>query len=465
MKKIIFKILSVLVVIGVAYSLYAQSTNSLHFTRKGKSYFYASTNGGFETMTNIPMTSLRCLKCHPKKLADGTPIDTNTYAPSCNDCHNFSVGNAVPDSICFRCHSRQGVEKSFYTDKHRSAGMACVTCHIKEELHADGTNFNTQFDTTMGKTCETSGCHNNVPVTQNDSLAHATHTSKLECATCHSRSQITCDNCHFETELWSGMRGFKRFVGKSKDFIMLGRNVKKGKVGIINYQSLTYQGQTFLGYGPYYAHTIMPKDSTRGCSECHSNAAILEYNTTNSITVTKWDTTVTPNAIVHTPGVIPIPHDDTTSLKFDFANYTGRVDTTYTDPTKWVFLKHGLDGQQMLSEYVLPLTAQQMQKLGATIGIKPIGNNIPDKYELLQNYPNPFNPVTMIQFYIPKSSVVTLKVYNILGKEVFAMLDGQRLNAGVYQADFDGSNFTSGVYFYRLETPDFAQTLKMVLIK
>ncbi|MBC8484722.1 MAG: hypothetical protein H8D45_01610, partial [Bacteroidetes bacterium] len=304
MKKLIFKILSVLVVVGVAYSLYAQSTNSLHYTRKGKTYFYSASNGGFETITNIPMTSptlsAGCLKCHPKKLADGTLVDTSTYTPSCNDCHNFSVGNAVPDSICYRCHSRQGAEKGFYTDRHRSAGMACVTCHPKEELHADGTNYNTMFDSTMAKTCESTGCHNNIPVTANDSLAHATHNTKLECNTCHARSQISCDNCHFETTLWAGMSQFKRFIGKQKNYVMLGRSVKKGKIGIISYQSLIYQGQSFLGYGPYNAHTIMTKDSTRGCSECHNSPAINEYNTTGEIVVTKWDTTVTPNTIVHT---------------------------------------------------------------------------------------------------------------------------------------------------------------------
>ena len=93
---------------------YSQSNASLHMTRKGKEYFYKVQTGGFEVITGIPMASLRCMRCHPGKLANNTPIDTATYQPSCNDCHNFAIGNAVPDTICLRCHSRQKVERNFY---------------------------------------------------------------------------------------------------------------------------------------------------------------------------------------------------------------------------------------------------------------------------------------------------------------------------------------------------------------
>lgn len=467
MKKCLLSISLILIFAFIISDIsFSQSNASLHMTRKGKDYFYKTATGGFQTITNIPMSALRCMRCHPGKLANNTPIDTTTYQPSCQDCHNFAVGNAVPDTICLRCHSRQKVERNFYTDKHRSAGFTCVTCHIKEEMHLDATNMNTMFDTTVGKTCQAVGCHNNIPVTPNNTVAHSVHNATVECAACHVRAEVTCYNCHFETEIWSGMRGFKRPIGQLRGFIMLGRLPKEGnKIGLVNYQSLVYQGQSFMGYGPYYSHTIMVKDSTRACSGCHNNAIINELNTTGNIYVAKWDSTLTPKQIVHKQGVIPIPPNYQTVFKFDFANYTGRVDTAYTNPAQWAFMKTGLNGQQMLSQYVLPLTSTQMQKLGATIGIRKIESEIPGGFDLMQNYPNPFNPSTKIRFSVPKATIVNIKVYNTLGREIASVISGEKFNTGTYEVDFEGAGLNSGVYFYKIITPEFTKTMKMMLVK
>lgn len=97
-------------------------------------------------------------------------------------------------------------------------------------------------------------------------------------------------------------------------------------------------------------------------------------------------------------------------------------------------------------------------------GISQTGNEIPASYRLGQNYPNPFNPVTKFKFQIPKHSAVNLTIYNTLGKEVQTLVN-QSLSPGTYEADFDGSSLPSGVYYYRLETGDFTETKKMVLIK
>lgn len=97
-------------------------------------------------------------------------------------------------------------------------------------------------------------------------------------------------------------------------------------------------------------------------------------------------------------------------------------------------------------------------------GINQQGTNIPDKYELSQNYPNPFNPVTNVHFSIPKSTHATFKIYNAVGQLMGTYLDAF-VNAGMYNADIDASNFASGVYYYTLSTPDFTQTKKMILVK
>ncbi len=89
---------------------------------------------------------------------------------------------------------------------------------------------------------------------------------------------------------------------------------------------------------------------------------------------------------------------------------------------------------------------------------------LPTDFALSQNYPNPFNPTTTISFALPKSSPVTLSVYNILGQEVARLVDGP-MAAGTHQVTFEASNMASGIYFYRLQTDGFSEQRKMVLMK
>jgi len=91
-------------------------------------------------------------------------------------------------------------------------------------------------------------------------------------------------------------------------------------------------------------------------------------------------------------------------------------------------------------------------------------NKVIQSYKLFQNYPNPFNPVTRIDFEIPKSDFVKIKVYDILGREIQILLN-QNLKPGRYSIIFNGDGLPSGIYFYRLITGDFTETKKMVLIK
>jgi hypothetical protein len=93
------------------------------------------------------------------------------------------------------------------------------------------------------------------------------------------------------------------------------------------------------------------------------------------------------------------------------------------------------------------------------------GNSLAGSYRLGNNYPNPFNPTTNIEFQLPKSSMVKLVVFDILGREVAELVNNEELRAGTYNVDFDGSRFTSGVYFYRLQTSEYTETKKMLLIK
>ncbi len=90
--------------------------------------------------------------------------------------------------------------------------------------------------------------------------------------------------------------------------------------------------------------------------------------------------------------------------------------------------------------------------------------NIHSKFSLEQNYPNPFNPITNISFSIPKVAYVSLKVFDVLGRELLTLIDEEKM-IGSYKVEFDGSKFSSGIYFYQMRAGNFTDTKKLLLIK
>lgn len=97
-------------------------------------------------------------------------------------------------------------------------------------------------------------------------------------------------------------------------------------------------------------------------------------------------------------------------------------------------------------------------------GVNSSSNEVPNSYSLSQNYPNPFNPTTHFGFRIADFGLVRLTVYDALGKEVTILVD-QQLQPGTYEVSWDASGYSSGVYFYRLETKGFSEVKKMLLVK
>lgn len=101
---------------------------------------------------------------------------------------------------------------------------------------------------------------------------------------------------------------------------------------------------------------------------------------------------------------------------------------------------------------------------GGAVSINNISSEIPNRYKLHQNYPNPFNPTTNIKYQIQKSGFVTLKVYDILGKEI-ATLVNEIQKPGTYEVPFSAENLNSGVYFYKIQSGNYSETKRMILIK
>jgi hypothetical protein len=446
----------------------AQST-SVHFLRK-KNTYYKKEAGGFETITNIPYDSLHCQKCHGDTLATGVAVDDATYAPSCNDCHNFAAGTTVnAPTVCLKCHTRQKAEISYaatdstYKDVHAKIGFTCKNCHTAAELHEDATSTNSLLDITPNMVrCGNSGCH---PTVNTSITSHIVHGDKIACASCHLKSVFTCNNCHFETEL--ALNGkIKRPNGQQRGFTLLVNRPGLGPGGAsqvhpAGYQSIAYNGQTFYGITSFFSHTVSA--DAKKCEDCHDNQYVRELMGGNTVKITSWDEAT--KKLINAKGVIPIPENWKTALTLDFADYTGRADTTYTDPTKWVFLKTGADGSHMLPEYATPMTSAQMAALATPMTSVDETGELPSEFDLGQNYPNPFNPSTTIAISIPAATVGTLEIYDVRGVKVGSVFENQSLDAGKHLVRVSASSLASGVYLYRFIAPGFSQTRKMVVVK
>lgn len=312
---------------------------SLHATGQGKQTWYNETpNRGFERFTNVAYADLSCKNCHEPSATGG--------CAACHDSDTPTLGAQVDATLtgpCGSCHGRQKAEALThgYTDVHRDAGMDCMACHSLEDVHGENATFTSMLDD-GAIDAECSDCH----TTLASNAYHDTHSSTVDCSACHIQSVVTCYNCHFETQVQMDQ---KKAYGQFKDWLFLVN--RDGKVHAANLQTLNYGNSTFVALAPFYSHTIAR--SARTCSDCHGNAAMTDWVADSVIDVVTWD--AGQGKLTHVNGVIPVPPNYLTGLRFDF------VDLDQPGGTVWSFLKTGADTIQIL--FAEPLTAQQMDKL------------------------------------------------------------------------------------------------------
>ena len=117
-----------------------------------------------------------------------------------------------------------------------------------------------------------------------------------------------------------------------------------------------------------------------------------------------------------------------------------------------------------IDEWGVDLTTRGEITVRTAVGVSDNKPAMVEKFSLANNYPNPFNPSTKIQYTLPTNEFVSLKVYDIIGREV-ATLVNQQQSAGVYDVNFNASNLTSGIYFYKIDAGSFVDVKKMMLLK
>ena len=165
--------------------------------------------------------------------------------------------------------------------------------------------------------------------------------------------------------------------------------------------------------------------------------------------------------------------------------YSGGVCLSTNNGTSWTSVNTGLTGNFVLTLAISPNGANQgldspsgmnlfagnydgvwrrpLSEMIAT-SVKQTSTPLPERFELEQNYPNPFNPSTTIEYNIPQESQATVKIFDLLGREV-AVLVNERKDAGRYSMQWNGEQFASGIYFYALQAGEFHETKRMSLIK
>ncbi len=166
-----------------------------------------------------------------------------------------------------------------------------------------------------------------------------------------------------------------------------------------------------------------------------SGNARIEYQDGNHNYNNNWDSTLAKNP----------------------ANIYVKLNSTFTEIRGILFYSH--------SYYkIVPRKNDDFIGYVGAVGVKDKPSKLPITYKLDQNYPNPFNPSTTINYSIPKESIVSLKIYNILGQEVKTLVNESKA-PGKYNVRFNASELSSGVYFYSLKAGDYYQVKKMMLLK
>ncbi len=468
MKKINI-LFTVIFVLGLALPLLAQPVNfstSLHKTREGKPTWYDQENGGYETLTGVPIEDIGCVGCHDANDANGDPYPATGYEPNCVDCHATGSQTST-EADCLGCHGRQSKLRSLgVSDVHEDSGNPlvdeCWDCHNTSDMHGDGTPYTSMLED-GAVTTDCLDCHSTLV---GNHSPYDMHNEVLHCSSCHMQTNLSCYNCHFDSQVEEHVKRAKQPI---TGFVILVNREKDGKVHPATFQSLYHDssGGSWVAMAPNYTHSITKNDA-RTCGDCHQSMgsgveAIEDYNAGGGIKFSTWNSA--DSMLSWTQGIIPLPIDYKHSFIMDFITYEGNLNDPPVASKNWTFVKSEADGFQLL--YCTPMTTRQMTILGMDtllVGVEQIGNKIPDDYLLEQNYPNPFNPTTKIKYQNPQLSFVILKVFDVLGNEVATLVNEEK-TIGNYEVEFDATNLPSGIYFYQLKTNNFTQTKKMILLK
>ena len=263
----------------------------------------------------------------------------------------------------------------------------------------------------------------------------------------------TASNFPFTT-YWMDGRTQYLYLGSeinlgTKNITQIGFDVISADPGAMNNFKVSFQNTTMTSLGGYV---------TTGWTTCYNPASY-------TVPGTGWRMISLTTPFYYTGGnlLVEVCYDNSSYTQYSTVNSTpapGMFWGRYGDLSS----ASGCATSTWSSTTAPPGRANTRFQMVPVTGISNNENGIPKTFELSQNYPNPFNPVTKIQYAVPKAGFVSIKVYDLLGREVSSIVNGN-LEAGYYIYDFDASALSSGVYIYRMTSGSFEKTMRMVVVK
>lgn len=235
------------------------------------------------------------------------------------------------------------------------------------------------------------------------------------------------------------------FTGTDNGIRIKSNRTRGGNVRGITYRNLTMNNVRYpILFSEYYPDLPSQNDPSQPIT---STTPYYHDITVDSLTATNCS---------YAGLIIGLPETKLTNINFSNVNISANMGLRIRNATVNAnnLKVHANSGPSIIYEVNGIVTGVESES----------SNNSPNKFALDQNYPNPFNPSTTIKYSIPKMSFVTIKIYDVLGREVQTLINEQK-SAGNYSAVFNANNFPSGIYFYRIQAGDFVQTKKMVLLK
>ncbi len=256
-------------------------------------------------------------------------------------------------------------------------------------------------------------------------------------------------------------------------FYGFGLNAAPSRVGVTTNAGVNWTYQTLVGpTGGFICAFAFADDKLNGLAASSGTTNAISRTTNGGLT---WVSQTIPSGV--TSGYVSIKFINGTSTAYLInSSASATITAKSTDfGATWTTIApvSGVNGithmeyvrvGQTVYLYAISSTGAVMKLVdNVLVGVEN-NNSIPEEYKLEQNYPNPFNPTTTINFSLPKSAFVTIKVYDILGKEIKTILSENK-DSGNHSVLFDAGDLPSGIYYYKIIANNFIDTKKMILLK
>ncbi len=417
--------------------------NGSHATYK----YYISTRDSMNRVTTAPSGAPAAYFSFLATPDTVKPVITLTALPDCPKL-------AWPSTVTATVTDNIGVDSAWVNWKKGSNG----TLKRFRLNNASGTTYSAPFNSTQAEVNYNDTIFYRV-IAQDNSAGHnrdssARYNFKILAQTtaCIGTGSVSCTSYPFNT-YWYGNRSQVLYLASE----IMSNQGSAGSITKIGFNVSTLPGQTMNGFNinlQNTTNTTISGFTTSGWTNVFTGNYMPEGTGWQYITLT-------------TPYVWNGSSNLLVEICFGNSSYTSAGAVLGTTLAGMTYAEYH-DISTACTTFLAPTAYAPRPNacfvINTLVGVNNNTSIIPENFSLNQNYPNPFNPVTKINYAIPKQSMTVLKVYDVLGREVMKLVNEVK-QPGMYSVDFDGTNLSSGVYFYKLEAGTFNDVKRMMLIK